>query len=833
MNKKLILSLLGISLSPIINSNLILETEASNISKTQEDLSPLITYTTEKIGDREKMRVTVTVEDRSGTGIKEFRDHNNNLINSNTITVEFNRRVNATFIAIDNNNNKSEINIDLNWINPYTSDRAEVYIDRKNDGSTYWGSSSLREWLNSSSTKVDYTNNPPSKENTLGNGYDKEAGFLSEFTKEEINAIANTKHRVLTMDLDSKAIIGGTGNPGHFNTSMPVTLSANYNQVINYKNYTYSLETDKVYLLNPYEVYWFLERRNFETRRFPTEVAQNKCNTNSNYKSWSLYGGSYGGTTELNYIVTNSGVISYDYNSATPLGVVPVLNLKPNYTLDNGTHSSELNIGDYVEFGTYLGSKIQWQVINISNEGYPMLLATHILDIKEFNSKGQEPRLYSDYISFNKVELDLSNDIEYNSTFKSTDKEPPQGEVLNEEVLEGRHNNEFTLKLRFSDNDSGIKYVIMPNGSKTYSAEFDYTVFENKEYIFGIMDNAGNYNKFGVPVANINQDANLTINTSSEDWSNNDALIYIASDNTIKQTLSRTISGNSFGTVLPNYISYSNATFKVTGTAILNHADPSVLNRGGMLEIGFHYHVRGNNNGYSYTANPVWNYGMKRIPLDDIILNKSVSFEFDITVPSNYYKDLTPAFQLSLPNDLIGKASVQLKDLTYYLPDDSDFAINSIELPNGQIVENVKEYTDVISEDGIHNLTYKVLDNRGKITEKTITVKVDKTAPTLDLNYNTNITNQNIAVSISASDATSGVKRIKLPNGNYITNLNSTYTISGDGEYTFECEDVAGNITTKTIIINNIDKDKPSITIDKNKTEWTNKPIKININTRD
>ena len=97
--------------------------------------------------------------------------YNNNLINSNTITVEFNRRVNATFIAIDNNNNKSEISVDLNWINPYTSN-VKSY-NREIDGSSYWSSSNIREWLNSNDEAVSYTSNPPSniytnnKENTF------------------------------------------------------------------------------------------------------------------------------------------------------------------------------------------------------------------------------------------------------------------------------------------------------------------------------------------------------------------------------------------------------------------------------------------------------------------------------------------------------------------------------------------------------------------------------------------------------------------------------------------------------------------------------------------
>ena len=199
----------------------------------------------------------------------------------------------------------------------------------------------------------------------------------------------------------------------------------------------------------------------------------------------------------------------------------------------------------------------------------------------------------------------------------------------------------------------------------------------------------------------------------------------------------------------------------------------------------------------------------------------------------NYSNNLKPWVDLTLNGYYGQEIRVSPVNIKFEIEDDSDFSISSIILPNGRIVLG-GSYQDVISEDGIHNLTYSATDNRGDSISKTITVKVDKTAPTLNLQYDvSNTTNQNVLVNISASDSTSGVKRIKLPNGNYITNLNSTYTISGDGSYTFECEDVAGNITTKTIVIDNIDKDSPNVTIDKNKVEWTNGPVQIKINARD
>jgi len=69
-------------------------------------------------------------------------------------------------------------------------------IRQPDHGRNYWQSSNLREWLNSSEEKVNYTCNSPSKERLGNNAYDDEPGFLSEFTPEEQNAIAVTEHRV-------------------------------------------------------------------------------------------------------------------------------------------------------------------------------------------------------------------------------------------------------------------------------------------------------------------------------------------------------------------------------------------------------------------------------------------------------------------------------------------------------------------------------------------------------------------------------------------------------------------------------------------------------------
>ena len=838
MNKKLIINILGISLFSVINNNLIFQSEASNISKNQEDLSPLITYTTEKIGDREKMRVTVTVEDRSGTGIKEFRDHNNNLISGMSKTIEFNKRVKATFTAIDNNNNKSQISIDLNWINPLTSTVEEIKSSRIKNGSSYWTSSNIREWLNSNEDIVSYTGLSPTNKNTNNQGYDTEPGFLNGFTQEEQEAIAVTKRKNLITSADNIAKEGGT-NKDFYPGVRKVFLShdSHYELAFNHDKLQYSTSNDKVFFLNTQEMYWYLNRRGIKATTNYTEQARRKHNLNSGNATYFIQGSvwhSYQYIDRLYFVSSTNYSLPITYGTVNSSGIRPAINIKPDYTFKNGKKAKDLDIGETVEFGTYLEAPIEWIVVNI-DKGYPLLLSKQLIDKKYYDSQNDLPRVYSDYIDFG--EEDVISELNYLPTDKSTDITPPKATILNQEELESRKNSSFDLNIEFSDNESGVKYLILPDGNRTTNTTISYNISSNGEYVFTSMDNAGNFNEYLIFVSNINDEPIVNI-SYNEDWNTLNAEIDIKSSNAVTYKIpSRIFTAgseiNAKDHIFPNYVSYVGNTFRVKGTIELIDYDSEILTKfpNDGVGVGMYYKSKVNNeytNGYktSYTPRPVI------AKVKDLIERGSISFDMNITIPKYYISDLAPCIT-TLSNKYGYTFTTRLVDIEYSIDDDSDFAINSIELPSGQIIENVKEYTDTITEDGIHNLTYKVLDNRGKITEKSITVKVDKTAPTLNLNYNANITNQNISVNISASDTTSGVKRIKLPNGNYITNLNSTYTISGDGEYIFECEDIAGNITTKTITINNIDKEKPNVIIDKNNTEWTNQGVQININTRD
>ena len=837
MNKKLILSLLSLSLFSIINDALILETEASNISKNQEDLSPHITYTTEQIGDREKMRVNVTVEDKSGSGIKEFRDYNNNLINGNSYTFEITKRGEYIFSVVDNNNQSKTIKIDDSWVNPYSN-----YLSgREFQGSGYWTSSNMREWLNSSQDTVNYTCNPPNKEFMGNNAYDMESGFLNQFTKEELDAIAITQRRILVSRTDSiaRTINIDKGELSHLNTMSSSFISNFNNYSYGYKSMGAKTENDKVFLLQPHELYWYLYIRDFKIPRNLTEEAKLKHNLKSldGYGWWIQWDSSWAGYNRLATAGDGIYAIAQRYADAKK-GVVPAIHLKPDYILSNSVKASNLKIGDTITFGKYLNAPIEWQVINISNEGYPLLLSTKELDLKQFDAKGDMSRIYSDYISFDSYDVSLVDDVEYKPLYSTSDKNIPVMIISNIDELNIRQNNPYSLDFVFEDDESGIDYIELPNGNKIFTEEFSYEFSSNNDYLIKSADNAGNYNEYLIPVYNINAEPSVIIDTSKDlsKWSNTDIVVDINTSNEVvyrKNDFYSTSLESAISNKFPNYISYAGQTFKIKASLKLDYLSPDINPNNYYITFGSYFKNK-KYNPYGYSSENYYDNAYK-VYLKDISSDEYVDFEFDYKVPNNYSHSLSAYSSNNIIRTDGEKYRIHFKEISYQLINDNsnDFSITSIILSNSnEIFDN--KYTDTVSDEGINTLTYKVLDSRGKETTKTITTKIDKTSPTLNLDYDksTEITTQNIVVSINASDSLSGFKRIKLPNGNYITNSNSTYTITGDGEYTFECEDVAGNITTKTIAIDNIDKEKPNVSIDKN-DNWTNKPVQININAID
>lgn len=113
-------------------------------------------------------------------------------------------------------------------------------------------------------------------------------------------------------------------------------------------------------------------------------------------------------------------------------------------------------------------------------------------------------------------------------------------------------------------------------------------------------------------------------------------------------------------------------------------------------------------------------------------------------------------------------------------------------------------------------------------------VNKDVTAPTGTHSINpTNWTNGNVTITLNTTDDMSGVKRIKKPDGNYVSSASTTYTVASNGTYTFVLEDNVGNTRNYNVTISNIDKTAPTGSLSHSPTNWVNTDVKIHWNVAD
>ncbi|MBR5517759.1 MAG: DUF5011 domain-containing protein [Clostridia bacterium] len=136
-------------------------------------------------------------------------------------------------------------------------------------------------------------------------------------------------------------------------------------------------------------------------------------------------------------------------------------------------------------------------------------------------------------------------------------------------------------------------------------------------------------------------------------------------------------------------------------------------------------------------------------------------------------------------------------------------------LPQPQsIIRNVKFNSEMVEENDLNTYTfreygileYEIYDiDTEVITEDSVVIKVDKTAPEVkEIHYSeTDWTNRDVVVTVDAEDDLSEITYV---NG-------KTYTFTENGEFTFKIKDSAGNTTEKKVVVDFIDKVVPVPTI--------------------
>ena len=171
----------------------------------------------------------------------------------------------------------------------------------------------------------------------------------------------------------------------------------------------------------------------------------------------------------------------------------------------------------------------------------------------------------------------------------------------------------------------------------------------------------------------------------------------------------------------------------------------------------------------------------------------------------------------------------------YIQPNRTGYGVNfNADISEIHLEEN-REHQRVFQVTSNGKYDFRVTDEKGNVRTVSHTVSnIDTVAPTGSISGNPSAwTNNNVTLSMNATDDLSGVKRIKTPAGTWVNGAKATYTATANGTYSFVLEDNLGNQRTVSAAVNRIDKTLPNGTISGNPTSWTKNNATLTFNATD
>ena len=333
-----------------------------------------------------------------------------------------------------------------------------------------------------------------------------------------------------------------------------------------------------------------------------------------------------------------------------------------------------------------------------------------------------------------------------------------------------------TISATASDVGSGLKSITLPNGQITNGSTATYPVTSNGTYTFYATDNVGNVGSQSISITNADSTPpSIILTPSTTAWTRGSVTITERATDTgsgVSQVQSPNgtwVNGSS-----TSYTAYSNGT----------------------------YTFRAKDN--------AGNIGTQNITISNI-------------------DTYTPSLSLSASTTSWTKGSVTI---TAVGSDTGGSGINRITLPNGSSVSGSVGYYNV-SANGTYSFT--VYDNAGNSYTNSIYVSnIDTISPTLNISQNsTTWVKGSVNITFNATDSESGIATIKLPDNSFTNTINGTFVASSNGTYTFVATDKAGNQTTKSVNITNVDSTSPTLSLTPNSTNWINGDVVITATGKD
>ncbi|MBM6616302.1 OmpL47-type beta-barrel domain-containing protein [Bacillus suaedaesalsae] len=199
---------------------------------------------------------------------------------------------------------------------------------------------------------------------------------------------------------------------------------------------------------------------------------------------------------------------------------------------------------------------------------------------------------------------------------------------------------------------------------------------------------------------------------------------------------------------------------------------------------------------------------------------KTIYSKIDKTAPTTVTNEITTAFSQSHTVTLTASDELSGVSSTFY-------SINGSAYQEGTSI--------TVDQEGTNEVSYYSIDHAGNKEEaKTLSVKVDRTAPTTASNVSENWYTDDVPVTLTALDVLSGVEATYYSINGSELKKGSTFTVNQEGlnEVVFYSIDKAGNREDIQTVIVKIDKSSP-VTQSTITEAWTNEDVQVTLTAED
>ena len=388
---------------------------------------------------------------------------------------------------------------------------------------------------------------------------------------------------------------------------------------------------------------------------------------------------------------------------------------------------------------------------------------------KEYIKEGNYPIYVKD---------EVGNIKEYDIKTDKLDQTSP------ERIIEEINNQEsYLLKITMTDEKSGVSSYQITESKETPTSWLDYTgiiekeISENGVYYIWSKDKVGNISYEAYSITLIDKEApKITVTNTLTDWGVKDILNIHLTDDVIG------LSGYQVTT------SEEEPTSFIT---IENTLDTTVT-----------YEVSENGTYYIYAKDAYNHISHEKIVIDKI-------------------DDISPKIT-SITNSSNGNWTNQNVTITLLATDDelgiAKYQVKHSGTNNTWV--DLSSNSDTWYNERNETVYYRAIDNAGNVSEEVSTdIKIDKTSPTFQTVSNSssgNWTNQNVTITLSSTDAASGILKYQVKhsgtNNSWVdlsTNSDTWYNERNETVY-YRVIDNAGNISEEASTNIKIDKTAPT-----------------------